>query len=110
MVRTLQLKGLSLDCEASSFGSLCFQVKRYSYSTATENSTYPVKRLWSLQRNCTNKCESGCIVIGERTKLHVCTACCEKFICNTMNDGAPRHRHSISVVVLGVLVVTALTS
>ncbi|PNF42240.1 hypothetical protein B7P43_G05506, partial [Cryptotermes secundus] len=57
-------------------------VKRYSYSTTTENSTYPTKRLWSLQRNCTNKCEPGCIVIGERTKLYACTVCCGQSLCN----------------------------
>ncbi|XP_015600390.1 uncharacterized protein LOC107270163 isoform X2 [Cephus cinctus] len=57
-------------------------VKRFSYTTSTENST-SVPMMWSLERNCTNKCEPGCIVIGERTKLYACTACCEKSLCNT---------------------------
>ena len=39
--------------------------------------------MWGLERNCTNKCEPGCIVIGERTKLYSCTSCCEKSLCNT---------------------------
>ncbi|XP_046750724.1 uncharacterized protein LOC124413924 [Diprion similis] len=57
-------------------------VKRVSYTTSTENST-SIPMMWSLERNCTNKCEAGCIVIGERTKLYACTACCEKSLCNT---------------------------
>lgn len=65
------------------------QVKRFSYTTSTENSTSSPKT-WSLERNCTNKCEPGCIVIGERTKLYACTACCETNLCNngtgTAND------------------------
>ncbi|XP_011867505.1 PREDICTED: uncharacterized protein LOC105561799 [Vollenhovia emeryi] len=64
-------------------------VKRFSYTTSTENSTSSPKT-WSLERNCTNKCEPGCIVIGERTKLYACTACCETNLCNngtgTAND------------------------
>jgi hypothetical protein len=84
-------------------------VKRYAYSTTTENSTYPIKRLWSLQRNCTNKCEPGCIVIGERTKLHACTLCCGRSLCNTMNDVSPYHRHSRFLVVLGVLLLMVFT-
>lgn len=84
-------------------------VKRYSYSTTTENSTYPTKRLWSLQRNCTNKCEPGCIVIGERTKLYACTVCCENSLCNTMKDGA-LHSHPALAALLGALVLGALAS
>ena len=86
------------------------QVKRYSYSTSTENSTYTIKRLWSLQRDCTNKCESGCIVIGERTKLYACTVCCGKSLCNTMSDGAYYHRNSSLVIVFSILALTAFVS
>ncbi|XP_066584492.1 uncharacterized protein [Prorops nasuta] len=57
-------------------------VKRFSYTTSTENSTSS-PQMWSLERNCTNKCDPGCIIIGERTKLYACTACCEKSLCNT---------------------------
>ncbi|KAL6257569.1 uncharacterized protein LOC105431166 [Pogonomyrmex barbatus] len=64
-------------------------VKRFSYTTSTENSTSS-PQIWSVERNCTNKCEPGCIVIGERTKLYACTACCETNLCNngtgTAND------------------------
>ncbi|KAL6433218.1 hypothetical protein ACFW04_006439 [Cataglyphis niger] len=64
-------------------------VKRFSYTLSTENTTYP-PQIWSVERNCTNKCEPGCIVIGERTKLYACTDCCETNLCNngtgTAND------------------------
>ncbi|CAL1682337.1 unnamed protein product [Lasius platythorax] len=64
-------------------------VKRFSYTLSTENST-SMPQTWSVERNCTNKCEPGCIVIGERTKLYACTACCETDMCNngtgTAND------------------------
>ncbi|XP_076663661.1 uncharacterized protein LOC143366450 [Andrena cerasifolii] len=56
-------------------------VKRFSYTTSTENSTSS-PQTWSMERNCTSKCEPGCIVIGERTKLYACTACCEESFCN----------------------------
>ncbi|XP_034186842.1 uncharacterized protein LOC117607348 isoform X1 [Osmia lignaria lignaria] len=56
-------------------------VKRFSYTTSTEDSTSS-PQTWSMERNCTSKCEPGCIVIGERTKLSACTTCCEQSFCN----------------------------
>ncbi|KAJ1521964.1 hypothetical protein ONE63_002295 [Megalurothrips usitatus] len=61
--------------------------KRFSYTTSTENATSE-PRLFSMERNCTAKCEPGCIIIGERTKLYACTECCESNLCNTGNGGA----------------------
>ncbi|KAL0832622.1 hypothetical protein ABMA28_000819 [Loxostege sticticalis] len=62
-------------------------VKRFSYTTSTENSTTGLK-MWALERNCTKHCEPGCIIIGERTKLHACTSCCTTSLCN-YDSGAP---------------------
>ncbi|KAL4708317.1 hypothetical protein ACJJTC_007723 [Scirpophaga incertulas] len=56
-------------------------VKRFSYTTSNENSTTDLK-MWALERNCTKHCEPGCIIIGERTKLHACTSCCTTSLCN----------------------------
>ncbi|XP_048260703.1 uncharacterized protein LOC125384804 isoform X1 [Bombus terrestris] len=56
-------------------------VKRFSYTTSTEDSMSS-PQTWSVERKCTNKCDSGCIVVGERTKLSACTTCCEKSFCN----------------------------
>ncbi|EEB13069.1 conserved hypothetical protein [Pediculus humanus corporis] len=39
-------------------------VKRVSYSASTSNSSGSVHKVWSLERNCTQKCEPGCIIIG----------------------------------------------
>ncbi|KAK7865248.1 hypothetical protein R5R35_012373 [Gryllus longicercus] len=68
-------------------------VKRITYTTLLDNGTL-VTRMWSLVRNCTQRCDAGCIVMGERTKLHACTACCETSLCNIMTGGAtpPRPR------------------
>lgn len=57
-------------------------VRKYSYTTSTENATSGAK-LWSLERRCANNCEAGCIVIGERTKLYACTDCCNSSYCNS---------------------------
>jgi len=73
-------------------------VKRYSYTLSTENTTSS-PRLWSLQRNCTSRCEPGCIIIGERTKLFACTTCCERSLCNTGSGGANRLNFSTNIIV-----------
>lgn len=67
-------------------------VKRFSYTTSTENATSGPK-MWSLERRCTNSCMSGCIVIGERTKLYACTSCCNTSYCNS-GRGSGSHRMS----------------
>nr|XP_014272707.1 uncharacterized protein LOC106678618 [Halyomorpha halys] len=66
-------------------------VKKFSYQTSTENSTSKPK-LWALQRNCTSKCEQGCISVGERTKLFACTYCCHTNSCNSMMGKSPSAR------------------
>merc|ERR1712071_51875 len=58
-------------------------VKRFSY---TENATSP-SSIWSVERNCTSKCQPGCLMLGERTKLYVCTSCCSEPLCNDGNAG-----------------------
>lgn len=72
----------------SSFAKKCNQseftcmVKRFSYTTSTENATSQPS-MWSLERRCAANCEAGCIVIGERTKLYACTTCCNTSYCNS---------------------------
>lgn len=79
--RTRQLN-LTKKCDSDQ--SYCV-VKRFSYTTSDKNSTSD-KKLWSLQRDCTEKCENGCIVIGERVKLYACSACCGNNLCNISNS------------------------
>ncbi|XP_012282947.1 uncharacterized protein LOC105701091 [Orussus abietinus] len=83
-------------------------VKRFSYTTSTENST-SVPMMWSLERNCTNKCEPGCIVIGERTKLYACTACCEKSLCNTGTGTAAEINTTEVGLILALILQAVLT-
>ncbi|XP_033247879.1 uncharacterized protein LOC117188327 isoform X2 [Drosophila miranda] len=71
-------------CQGEEF--ICM-VKRFSYTTSTENSTSSPK-MWSLDRRCVANCEPGCIIIGERTKLYACTSCCEESFCNTGRGAA----------------------
>ncbi|XP_018782991.1 PREDICTED: uncharacterized protein LOC108965210 [Bactrocera latifrons] len=78
-VMTRNLTNFIRKCKGEEF--ICM-VKRFSYTTSTENSTSAPK-MWSLDRRCAVTCEAGCIVIGERTKLYACTSCCEKSLCNT---------------------------
>ena len=91
-------------------GYLLFQVKNFSYHTTSENVTKPQKHLWSIQRSCTNKCEPGCIVIGERTKLYACTACCETSLCNLGNSSSRLEIHPILVAVLNLVVLVTFAS
>lgn len=62
-------------------------VQKFSYTTSTENVTSSPK-MWSLERKCAANCESGCIVIGERTKIYACTSCCKTSYCNTDKGAA----------------------
>ena len=65
------------------WSTVTIQVKRFSY---TENATSP-SSIWSVERNCTSKCQPGCLMLGERTKLYVCTSCCSEPLCNDGNAG-----------------------
>jgi hypothetical protein len=67
-------------------------VKRFSYTTSDKNTTSE-KKLWSLQRNCSEKCENSCIIIGERTKLYACQTCCNNNnLCNTGSSSCSLHQ------------------
>lgn len=81
--KTLKSSIHTSKCDSGEFTCM---VKRFSYTTSTENTTSEQK-LWSLQRTCTQNCEAGCIIIGERTKLYACTSCCKKSLCNTGRGG-----------------------
>lgn len=89
-------------CKSDEF--ICM-VKRFSYTTSTENTTQPQK-MWSLERKCTNVCEAGCIVIGERTKLYACTSCCEtNSLCNigkgsASNLNIQKFKYTLPLIIL----------
>lgn len=79
-------------------------IKKFSYTTSTENATSSPK-LWSLERNCTANCESGCIIIGERTKLYACTSCCNSSYCNSGTGQSFRLLPSWLSIVLVILLI-----
>lgn len=39
-------------------------------------------KFWALERNCSKSCNTGCMVIGERVRLRVCSQCCRTPDCN----------------------------
>ncbi|XP_032783381.2 uncharacterized protein LOC116921224 [Daphnia magna] len=76
-------------------------VKRFSY---TENATSPLA-LWYIERNCSSKCEPGCLILGERTKLYACISCCNHNLCNIGNGANyQRFSHDLAVVQMIVLI------
>jgi hypothetical protein len=92
--RTRQMN-LTKKCEADQ--NYCV-VKRFSYTTSDMNTT-SVKKLWSLQRDCTDRCENGCIAIGERVKLYACSTCCHNNLCNVSSNGDRIHLPSSALIV-----------
>jgi hypothetical protein len=89
------------------FFLLVMQVKQIWYTTSV-GQVVTVPKMWSLERNCTHKCEAGCIVIGERTKLYACTKCCDSPLCNMGKAAAPRGPGSPSLLgVLGLFLLSA---
>ncbi|XP_014370945.2 uncharacterized protein LOC106720712 [Papilio machaon] len=85
-------------------------VKRFSFTTSTENSTTALK-MWALERNCTKHCEPGCIVIGERTKLYACTSCCTTSLCNYGSgaDGISLNPFLFLIFILNIFTVYSKT-
>lgn len=71
-------------------------VKRYTF---TINAT-SAPQLWSVSRNCSSECEPGCLIIGERTKLRVCTSCCDQPDCNRGNRASHRHQQSFTEMII----------
>lgn len=98
--RTRQLN-LTKKCDLNQ--SYCV-VKRFSYTMSDKNSTSN-KKLWSLQRDCTDKCESGCIVIGERVKLYACSSCCVNNLCNISSGTIRNLRPSKLASVLAITII-----
>ena len=74
-------------------------VKRFSYTMSDKNTTSE-KKLWNVQRNCSEECDNSCIIIGERTKLYACQTCCDNNLCNV---GAGVERNVMSWLLLLIL-------
>lgn len=48
-------------------------------------------KFWALERNCSKSCNTGCMLIGERVRLRVCSQCCRSANCN-IGSGASSTR------------------
>jgi len=47
-------------------------------------------KFWAVERKCVKECVEGCFVLGERTKLSLCTTCCSTNYCNVGNTSSER--------------------
>jgi len=65
-------------------------VRKFAFSVSNGTGHAPMKT-FAVKRNCTaeDKCVPGCVVMGERTRIYVCSTCCKKDLCNTGNDAVP---------------------
>ena len=45
-------------------------------------------KFWALDRNCSRSCNTGCMLIGERVRLRVCSQCCRTPNCNVAGGAA----------------------
>ena len=84
----------------------CSQVQVYK-TTSTENaSAAQVERIWSVQRQCAEDCDPGCLIVGESTKIIKCVSCCSEDLCN-FADGAATlwrvHKALVWVALLALL-------
>lgn len=75
-----------------------FQVKRISY-TENNGAKTTTQKLWSIERNCTSKCEPGCVMFGQ---LYSCTSCCNTLLCNTDQNGAPNIKNRLQLNLMGM--------
>ncbi|CAL8126704.1 unnamed protein product [Orchesella dallaii] len=44
-------------------------VKKFAFTSTDGNGTTTPMKTFSIKRNCSSKCEDGCVVMGERTRL-----------------------------------------
>lgn len=51
-----------------------------------------ISKFWAMERNCSKSCNTGCMLIGERVRLRVCSQCCRTPNCN-MGSGATWRNH-----------------
>lgn len=49
------------------------------------------QKFWALERNCSKSCNTGCMLIGERVRLRVCSQCCRTPNCNLGSSSTSVH-------------------
>ncbi|GAB6028857.1 hypothetical protein CHUAL_004659 [Chamberlinius hualienensis] len=74
------------------------QVRRFSFSANGTDS-----KVWMIERNCTNKCVNECVITGDRSKLHLCTSCCQNNTCNVGNSAVLHRWQSLYLIFAGFI-------
>ncbi|XP_043195582.1 uncharacterized protein LOC122366955 [Amphibalanus amphitrite] len=72
-------------------------VQVYKTSSTANASAALVERIWSVERQCAEDCDAGCLVVGERTKIIKCVYCCSEDLCN-FADGAASSRQAVKAL------------
>ncbi|XP_053213441.1 uncharacterized protein LOC128396837 [Panonychus citri] len=92
---------LSRECQSKE--KSC-SVTRIEYEKSDHTGTI----FWALERKCSSSCIQGCIILGERTRLHYCSSCCSDDLCNT-NSLSIKLMETFSLIVTLILVNTMIT-
>jgi hypothetical protein len=83
---------------AGLYGTECSSGEQYCavlrLDSKIEQSAIDYK-FWAIQRKCAKECVDGCFVLGERTKLSLCTTCCSTNYCNVGNTSSLRSSNHI---------------
>jgi len=83
--------------------SVCM-VRKFAFSQSNGTGHSGMKT-FAVKRNCTEKkkCENGCVVMGERTRIYVCSTCCTTPLCNIGNGAAKMFETSWTILMLQVI-------
>ena len=76
-----------------------------------QENFYP--KFWALERNCSKSCNTGCMTIGERVRLRVCSQCCRTANCNFGSGTLSTKSFNIycltSTIIIGLLMIAHWT-
>ncbi|CAG7786779.1 unnamed protein product [Allacma fusca] len=98
----------SLAKTCSSNDTYCM-VKRISFSTSQNSNASAVQpQFVAVKRNCTTKCDPGCVIMGERTRLYVCSTCCQRDLCNDGNGAGDTRPSKFSPLLIVPVALTSL--
>ncbi|ODN01029.1 hypothetical protein Ocin01_05649 [Orchesella cincta] len=81
-------EGFPQTCDS---GDTMCVVKKFAFTSTYGNGTTSPMKTFSIKRNCSKKCEDGCVVMGERTRLYVCSQCCSTPLCNVGSGSSSVH-------------------
>lgn len=68
-----------------------------------------IARFWAMERNCSRSCNTGCMLIGERVRLRVCSQCCRTPNCNIGSGASSYYYHHTKTVLILIAISLLLT-